>query len=97
MAQEASKRFKALSNENRLAIFEYLRGRNPDCCGVDMTCNVGDVAEQFDLALSTISHHLKILNEAGLICCEQQGQRVCCYVNQQAVDELRNFFSFDDD
>ncbi len=90
--QNLEKCFQALANKNRLAIFNYLRDRrlNHDSTQV---CNVGDVAAQFDLALSTVSHHLKILHEAGLINCEQHGQFVSCSVNQPTINELQVFFT----
>ena len=93
MQPEASKRFKALANENRLAIFKYLRKHERVCVSPQEGCNVGDIARQFDLALSTVSHHLRVLHEAGLIECEQRGQYTYCIINQQAVDELQAFFS----
>jgi|APSaa5957512622_1039677.scaffolds.fasta_scaffold129780_2 ArsR family transcriptional regulator, arsenate/arsenite/antimonite-responsive transcriptional repressor len=95
MTKTVSKRFKALANENRLKIFVYLRENSDDVESIESCCSVGDVAGQFDLALSTVSHHLKVLNDANLICCEQDGQRVICTVNKDAVDELRIFFNID--
>jgi ArsR family transcriptional regulator len=90
---DVSKRFKALANENRLAIFAFLRG-SEGCCGFEeQPPTVGDVAEQFDLALSTVSHHLKVLRDADLICCEPNGQQICCVINKDALEELRGFFA----
>ena len=93
MTEDVTKRFKALANNNRLAIFAFLRG-NDGCCGFeDHGPTVGDVAAQFDLALSTVSHHLKVLRDADLICCEPNGQQICCVINKDVVDQLRGFFS----
>ncbi len=89
------KLLKALANENRLAIFEYLRRHDLSCDERGEGCTVGDIAQQYDLALSTISHHLKELKEAGLIKCVQHGQYTYCAINQEAVDELSRFFSAD--
>lgn len=94
MEKEVIKQFKALANENRLAIYEYLR--EYEQVSVDPEeegSNVGDIAQQFDLALSTVSHHLRILHESGLIVCERRGQHTYCVINHQAVDGLRTFFS----
>ncbi len=90
------KLLKALSNENRLAIFERLRRHDLSCNGPGGACSVGNIAQQFDLTLSTVSHHLKELKEAGLIKCEQRGQYTYCLINEEAVKELRNFFSSDE-
>lgn len=93
MTEDVSKRFKALANENRLAIFAFLRS-NDGCCGFEEHGpTVGDVAEQFDLALSTVSHHIKVLRDADLICCEPNGQQICCVINRDALDQLRGFFT----
>lgn len=93
MLLDMSKRFKALSNQNRLAIFEYLRLNELSCQCSGEGCCVGDIAQQFDLALSTVSHHVKVLKEAGLVKCEQRGQHISCTVNHEAVSQLRDFFS----
>ncbi len=89
------KLLKALSNENRLAIFERLRDHELSCDGPDEGCSVGDIAQEFALTLSTVSHHLKELKEAGLIKCEQRGQYTYCHINEEAIKELRNYFSTD--
>ena len=92
---DIAKRMKALSHKNRLSIFEYLCSQDLACRNSAGRSNVGDIASQFDLARSTVSHHLKVLYEAGLINCEQQGQHVYCTINRAAVEELRDFFSFE--
>ncbi len=88
-----SKCFKALANKNRLEIFEYLRKQEIHCNQAGDGCNVGDIAQQFDLALSTVSHHIKELYEADLIQCTQRGQFVCCTLNHQTVAELQAYFA----
>jgi ArsR family transcriptional regulator len=92
--QDPSRLFKALSNHNRLAIFEFLReqGVSVDGPGEGDCCSVSDIAQQFDLALSTVSHHLRVLHEAGLIKCEQRGQFTYCLVDWETVRELREYF-----
>jgi len=87
------KALKALSNENRLAIFEYLRQNDLSCDESGKGCTVGDIAQQYELALSTVSHHLKELKEAGLVNCVQRGQFKYCTINQEMVEDLRDFFS----
>lgn len=77
MARVASA-FKALSNETRLAVFENIRM----CCSglavikKENPSSVCNVASNFDISLSTISHHLKELRHAGLIRCERKGQNI---------------------
>jgi DNA-binding transcriptional ArsR family regulator len=93
--RELARVFKALGDSNRMAIFQLLRER---CCsgchltdeGAERT--VSEIAKAFDLALSTVSHHIKELRNAGLIRCERDGQRVYCSVNDKLLRELKGFF-----
>ncbi len=86
--------FKALSDPNRLEIFRLLRRRCGSGCRVatDESDNtVSALAEEFDLALSTVSHHIKELKNAGLITCEKRGQWVCCAPNEKALEQIEAF------
>jgi ArsR family transcriptional regulator len=59
--------------------------------------NVGDLASKFRLSRPTISHHLKILKDAGVVQSEKRGQETYYWVNrdalilglQQVVDTLK--------
>ena len=91
--------FKALGDPTRLAIFEFIRccGANVeideesgDCCQVSETC-VGDICCRFDVAPSTVSHHLKELRAAGLINLYKRGRWVYVTVNEDAAAELTEF------
>ena len=69
--------FKALSNGNRLAIFEQIRKG----CGRGRTAGdnrpaVCEAASAVNVAPSTISHHIKELRRARLIRCERHGQTI---------------------
>ena len=64
---------KALGDKTRLKIFEAISRCQ------QMTC--GEIVSMRGVTPATVSHHLKILNEAGLIECRRQGQ----YVHSQAV------------
>lgn len=52
--------FKALADPTRLEMLRLLRAQSGPTC-------VCDIVDHFDLAQPTISHHLKILREAGLL------------------------------
>lgn len=52
--------FKALADPTRLELMRLLRGQQGPTC-------VCDLVERFDLSQPTISHHLKVLREAGLL------------------------------
>lgn len=72
---------KAVGHPARLAILRYLAGRS--------TCSCGDIVDQLPLAQSTVSQHLKVLKDAGLIVGEVDPPRVCYCVNRQALEELK--------
>jgi DNA-binding transcriptional ArsR family regulator len=80
--------FRALAHPNRLAIFERIHA-NGLCCRTDRKGNtVCAIAEDFQLALSTVSHHLKELRAAGLVTCERRGQQVTCTINQARLGRV---------
>ena len=60
---------KALSDETRLSIVELLLGADGELCACD-------IEDAFDLAQPTISHHMRVLRESGLIDAERRGQWV---------------------
>jgi ArsR family transcriptional regulator len=59
---------KALADQTRLMILEAVSGRP------EMTC--GEIVELRGVTPATVSHHLKVLQEAGLIACHKSGQFV---------------------
>ena len=80
---------RALAHPNRLAIFERIHDDGL-CCRTDHKGNtVCAIAEDFQLALSTVSHHLKELRSAGLITCQRRGQQVVCAINHDTLDQVR--------
>jgi len=88
--------FKALSNPHRLAIFQRLMS----CCEPGMHCSaeqavrfcVGELGQGLDIAPSTLSHHLKELNRAGLINMARRGKQVECWVEPETLQGFRVFF-----
>ncbi len=47
-----------------------------------------DISDSFDLSQPTISHHLKVLREAGLLDCERRGTWVYYWVIPTALQQL---------
>jgi DNA-binding transcriptional ArsR family regulator len=72
------KAFKALASNPRRRILNHLAGG-------PMT--VGEIAEHFDMALPSISKHLSVLHEAGLVHQQKRGQQVIYSI---AADNLAN-------
>ena len=92
--QELARVFKALSDPNRLAILQLLRERCGVGCRVPAEAErntVSEIAEEFHLSLSTVSHHLKELRNAGLIHCEKRGQWIFCAPNDDMMRSIRDF------
>jgi ArsR family transcriptional regulator len=88
--------FSALSNPHRLRLFMRVfenmppgTKRETDDSGV-RDCQ-RDTARHFGLAPSTISHHVKELNDAGLIEMRRDGQRVTMWVDEDSVHFLAEF------
>jgi ArsR family transcriptional regulator len=72
---EVEKISKALADQTRLRIFEAISAAS------QMTC--GEIVSMRGVTPATVSHHLKILSEAGLIACRREGQ----FVYSQALPE----------
>jgi ArsR family transcriptional regulator len=73
---------KALGHPARVAIVRQLAARRG-------TCTCGEIVDQLPLAQSTVSQHLKVLKDAGLILGEVEPPRVCYCLNERALDELK--------
>jgi ArsR family transcriptional regulator, arsenate/arsenite/antimonite-responsive transcriptional repressor len=72
---------KALGDETRLRIFEAISHSK------QMNC--GKIVSMRGVTPATVSHHLKILSEAGLITCRRNGQ----FVYSEAVPETIEKFA----
>jgi len=68
---------KALADETRLRIFEAI------CRKKRMNC--GEIVSLQGVTPATVSHHLKILNEAGLVECRREGQFVYSHSMPEVV------------
>lgn len=72
---------KAIAHPARIAILRLLAHRE--------TCATGDVVAQLPLAQSTVSEHLRVLREAGLIKGEIEGPRTRYCINPAGLAALR--------
>lgn len=81
-AAELSRMFKALSDPIRLRLLSLIASHEG---GEACVC---DLAGPFDVSQPTISHHLKVLREAGLVGCERRGTWVYYWVLPEALAKL---------
>jgi ArsR family transcriptional regulator len=72
---------KALGHPARVQILRLLTRRS--------ACVCGDIVDELPLAQSTVSQHLKVLKEAGLVRGEVDGPRVCYCIDDRALRRLR--------
>lgn len=78
--EELAAMARALSHPARVAIVRHLAEAG--------TCICGQIVEVMPLAQATVSQHLKVLKEAGLVQGEVDGPRTCYCV---APDGLKRF------
>jgi ArsR family transcriptional regulator len=78
---ELAARFKALADPTRVAIINSLSAADEVC-----VCNL---TETFHLSQPTISHHLKVLREAGLVESSRRGTWAYYRLVPAAIAELR--------
>jgi DNA-binding transcriptional ArsR family regulator len=71
--------FKALNDPTRREILQLLKDR-------DLTA--GEIAEQFDISKPSISHHLDLLKQAGLVQSVKEGQFIYYSLNTTVMDEI---------
>ncbi len=95
--------FKALSNPQRLSLFlqicqwctAQLKGKNQEyaCCTQEVEGAFTKACDCMDISPSTISHHFKELQRAGLITCTRVGQQFNCRVNRDALEAVKTFIN----
>ena len=71
--------FKALNDTTRRSILEMLKEK-------DMTA--GEIADQFNISKPSISHHLDLLKQAGLVVSVKEGQFIFYSINTTVMDEM---------
>ncbi len=79
--QELARLAKALGHPARVRILRLLTRRN--------ACFCGEIVDEIGLAQSTVSQHLKIMKDAGLVQGEIDGPRVCYCLSPRVVRRLK--------
>jgi ArsR family transcriptional regulator len=74
--------FKALSDTNRIMIVDMLS------CGELCACKI---LEKFEITQPTLSHHMKILCDCGLVNARKDGKWTYYSLDEKAVQNFKNF------
>ena len=82
MLQEMVVIFKALSDENRIRILEMLRGGEKCAC---------KLLEELNISQPTLSHHMKILCDAGIVNGRKDGKWTHYSMCYEGVLKVRSF------
>ena len=77
---------KALGDPVRLQLIDVLRKHAGKVC-------VCELVPLFDLTQPTVSHHLKVLRDAGIVGCERAGLWAYYFVIPDALEELSTWLS----
>lgn len=75
--------FKALNDATRREILTLLKEGDK---------TAGEIADHFNISKPSISHHLDLLKQAGLVEAEKQGQFILYSLNTTVVDEIAQWF-----
>ncbi len=77
--------FKALGDPVRLRLLSLIASTDEIC--------VCDLTDAFTLSGPTISHHLRVLRDAGLVGYEKQGQWAYYFIHRQRLADVQAVFS----
>ncbi len=85
--------YKNCCAEDGSGVRPEFRIKGEQCCapGGSLEKAFTKVCDCMKLSRSTISHHFKELQNAGLITCEREGQLYRCRVNKQVIDSIKSF------
>ncbi len=82
----AASRFAALGSEQRLGVLRCLVRAGPE------GLSIGDLGERSGVTGSTLTHHVKLLAQAGLVVQTRQGRQIiCAAVAYDTVEALSEF------
>ena len=71
--------FKALNDQTRREILDLLKEKN---------LTAGEIADKFNISKPSISHHLDLLRQAGLVVSVKEGQYIYYSINTTVMDEV---------
>ena len=83
----AARALGALGNETRLSLFRLLVKAG------DEGLAVNDIQQVLEVPLSTLSHHIRTLVQAGLVLQERHGREIISRVDYESMHELVGFLT----
>lgn len=84
-AEQLARLAWALAHPARVRIVRLLLNRD--------TCLCGEIVDEMPLAQSTVSQHLKILKESGLVQGEVDGPKVCYCIHAETLAQLKSLIA----
>ena len=88
--EDKVKIFKALSDQNRLQIIEILSCHEKCAC---------EILKNFDITQPTLSHHMKVLMDCGLVECNKKGTwnyyKLSFKMYRELIESLKQLFCDD--
>ncbi|MDR5659511.1 metalloregulator ArsR/SmtB family transcription factor [Serpentinicella sp. ANB-PHB4] len=76
--------FKALADENRLKILQIISGAEHCAC---------DIQDQLNLTQPTISHHMKVLQQVGVVNVRKSGRWMHYSINKEKLALVWHFIN----
>jgi ArsR family transcriptional regulator len=85
--------FKALGDPARMRVIEFLARPEAECCSPEDRVCACDVEDMLGLSQPAVSHHLKILVQAGLVEAEKSGRWVYYRLNRLRFETLGTYLA----
>lgn len=86
--QALTRILQAIADPTRRRILQALKERGGCSIGKDIGLCASDIEERIHLSQPTISHHMAILKDAGLVQAKKQGQWMWYRRNEKALGDL---------
>ncbi|HPB79000.1 MAG TPA: metalloregulator ArsR/SmtB family transcription factor [Sedimentibacter sp.] len=83
--EQAALLFRALSDPNRLAIIDMIKTEEKCAC---------KILEELQITQPTLSHHMKILCDSGLVNSRREGKWMHYSINKELFEEVKQLFDF---
>jgi len=82
--------FRALGDPHRLKIMQFLASNDRGCCRDQVGVCACDIQSLLGLAQPTVSHHMKLLTDAGLITADKRGRWMYYALSAPALELARS-------